>query len=547
MYLAVWRPLDDGSVHNILVLGALILSSVSLVYASSSVATSMGWLKVGVSAVVIGFLVRSLPVVILPEPPLHDGYFYLVSLLNVADADTLQPEYQAWYSQIAQQLNWPVLQLLATQLHAWSGLPLDSIWRFLPAGLGSLTYFAIGLLAYQVFGNWRTASVAGILGGFTDLVLYYQSEFQPQGLAILAVLFFLFLILASRDTTAPGVRVLMLLTGAAVLFTHHASTLMLSFIVAPLLALPLVARGLASITDPTAAARPALTALNRLADFRSVAVLLIVATATVHFFYFDGIARLVLTGLDPATLFNSHITGGDQPEWWVAVLRLAKYGLFGLGLMGLVVAVRSPTRSSLLLAVLSLGLFIGAGLGLAVFPSASTRFLALALPVAAIFAGHFVVRRHGRIGNPLVASPIGVIALGLLVAAGIMNSQGSLAYLLVDPPRTAGTWYGGALPRTDLVAQAGAWIQRNDRSTDFYAVDFSTRMAPFYYGHVTDSRIRYDSTVTTVNCRATVVVVDYVLTAEGYMKPTLDVSAPGFARVFDNGSIAVYRRAEATC
>ncbi len=552
MWMVVWRPIAVAPVHNLAVGLALGMASLALVVASAEVKTATGWLLVGANALLIGFLVRSLPALVLEFAPLHDGYFYLVSLLNVTQAGTLEPAYSTWYSLVGQQLDWPVLQLLSAQIAAWSGVAPVDVARHLPAVVGSFTYFAVGLLAYATFRSWGVAALAGVLGGFADAVLYYQSEYQPQGLAILVVLFFLFLLVASRTAPSIRARLLVIVVGAGLLFTHHGSTLMLPFLVGPLVVLPIFARMVPSVDragKATGRGAGVVKVLAGLAEYRSVGVLLVVAAVALHVYYYDGILRLMLRTVDPSALFNAGSSTGAPPELWYSALRATKYVLLVMGLIGFFRCLRSPTSNALLLAVLTLGLVVGTLVGLVALPAGASRFLALTLPVIGVFAAYALIGGDQPSAGVRKLVRFGALTLaGLYVAAGIANAQASsVAYLLTDPPRSAGAWYGDALPRTDLVALAGQWLGKTDSPDRIYAVDFSTRMAPFFYGHISDTRAIYDRPDPPTFCQANVFVVDYQLTAEQFMEPRLTFNPLDFDRVYDNGSVAVFLRRTAGC
>jgi hypothetical protein len=547
---AVWRPFSAPQVHNVVVVTSLLATAVALLGASATVVSARGWLIVGASALLVGFLVRGLPVLQLEHHPLHDGYFYLVSLLNITDAGTLEPAHVDWYSQVAQQLNWPVLQLLSAEISSWSGVPPAHLARLLVPAIGSLTYFAVGLLAFRAFLSWRVAALAGVLGSFGDPVLYYQSEYQPQGLALLSALFFAYLVLASRSAEGPRIRLLMMLAGSAFLFTHHGSTLVLSLMVVPLLIGAPIAMAVASRLPAEADVgriRTALSAVGQLTEFRSIAVLLIAGTAALHFYYFDAIVRFLLTSLDPSMFFRAG-GGQESPALWFSVLRGGKYILLGLAAVGVWRALRTPSRNTLALSLVAIGLFAGTALSLVAFPGGAARFLAFTIPVVSIFAARAIVDVVEGMGTSRLRIGAVLGIAGLYVAAGVANSQStSLGYLLVDPPLSSGAWFGGAVPRTDLTARAGYWIGKHDRPTEIYAVDLSTRMAPFFFGRVSDTRVILATTARPPDCRANALVVDYELTAQGYMEPRLSFDQELFNRVYDNGSVAIYLRRIAGC
>jgi hypothetical protein len=552
MWMVVWRPIAVAPVHNLTVGIALVVAALALVSASVEVKTVTGWFLVGINALLIGFLVRAVPAFVLGYAPLHDGYFYLVSLLNVTQAGTLEPAYATWYGQVGQQLDWPVLQLVTAQVASWSGVAPADLARYLPAAFGSLTYFAVGLLAYSAFPSWRVAALAGVLGGFTDSVLFFQGGYQPQGLAILVLLYFLFLLVVSRTAPSIRTRFLMLLVGAAFLFTHHASTLVLPVLVGPLLILPIVAGLMLSVGragEATGRRDRVVKVLAALAEYRSVAVLLVVGTLALHLYYYDAIVRFILTAVDPSALLSAANSTSTPPELWLSALRWAKYLVLVMGLVGILRSLRSPTANPVLLVVLALGLMAGTLVSLAALPAAAFRFFALMMPVAAIFAAYALIGGDQTAARGQKVLRSGALTLAAVcVAAGIANAQqSSVAYLFADPPRSAEAWYGGALPRTDLMALAGQWLGKTDSPDRIYAVDFSTRMAPFFYGHISDAREIFGGQDPNSFCQANVLVVDYQLTAEQLMEPRLTFNPSNFDRVYDNGSIAVFLRRTLGC
>jgi hypothetical protein len=550
--VVIWRPFgSNGDVHNLVVLACLVATSIALATASLAVRTGRDWALLGGHALIAGFLVRSIPVVLLPYPPLHDGYYYFVSAINVAEEGSLSPVLANWYSQVGQQLHWPLLQLLTTQLSSWSGTPLVELWRFLPPALGSLTFVAVSLVTYAAFEDWRIASVAGLLATFSDIVLFYQMEYQPQGLAITLFTFFVYTVLLSRSSSAPGVRLIALIVGAAFLFTHHASTLALAALLLPVLFLTLAARlvlsyGLSERLPRLIRVSGGIvtSATSQLMPFLSIAVLLVVASISLHVYYSTEIFRAALAELDPSTWFSASTGSGPQPTALVYLLRLGKFLLFPLALVGVVATVRLHRPSSYLLAVLFASLSLGALASSIIVPGAGSRLLALWFPFAAVFAAYALtlVARSSISSRTVV-----VLAIATYCAIGVIDAQlPALPYLFQGVARSEGAWFGNALPRTDRTALAGTWLVNHAEKHSTFAVDFSTRMAPFYFGRIPDSQVIYNPAEAEGYCAADYLVVDYGLSTGGFMHPSIDINYSLYPRVYDNGSVAILRRDPAT-
>jgi hypothetical protein len=548
--IIVWRPFKGApTTHNTLVLLSLTGECLALSITTCLIRTRREWSIFVIHAVIIGFLVRSIPVLLLSHPPLHDGYFYYASLIDLVDTQSFKPVMQDWYPDVGRQLHWPVLQLLTYQIHLWSGAQLDDLWRFLPPATGSLTVVTIGLIAYQAYQSWRIAAIAGLIGSLSDLVLYYQAEYHPQGIAILLATFLIYMIFASRASQRLGIRMLTILVCAAFLFSHHASSLVLPFLLTPLLVVPLLlklSRRLATTIDENhrwALPWKRLQAeAHRLSMFNSVVVLLVVAALTLQIYRSNDIMNLAVRSLDPIFWGKSNTGETVELVWWFSLLRMSKYLMLVLGGIGIVFAIRRSSISSIILLVLTMTLFLGGIAGTVVMKDASARFLALWFPFTAIPAAvalDHLIETSGR--WRFHAAAIAVLVSAVYLAANILNAQ-TPAYFLDQTPRSAGVWYGNRLPRTDRLAMTGLWLRDHTSTQSRYAVDFSTRMVPFFFSGRPERQLIYKQTDQAAYCRADYLVIDYSLEDSNFMSPLVGIDRSGYARVYDNGSIGVYQR-----
>jgi hypothetical protein len=548
--VVIWRPVAGHAItHNVLVLALLLTGCVSLSLAALKVHDAASWTAFTVHAVLIGFLLRAMPVLMFTYPPNHDGYFYFVSALNVIDAHRIEPVLQAWYSGVEQQLQWPMLQLLTAQVHLWTGIPATDLWRFLPPALGSLTYLAVALVARAISNSWAVSAVAGILAVFADLVVFYQSDYHPQGLAILSGIFFLYLVLASRRTGGLGIRVLLIAAGAFFLFTHHGSALLVPFVLLPLLVVPFVARAV-GLREHIPGLRglqmkrdgQLLAQMRGMSRFSTIIVLLSVAAIAMHVYLSDAILALAIRSIDPSIARNPTDSGGLV--WWIVVLRTVKYVLLVVALMGVALTIKRPSADRLVLLVVLAGA-TAAGLTAALLaPDGATRLLALWLPWAGLFAAIalvWLVRARARIGPGLATA-----ALTAFLFAGVLNSQ-IPAYFLEGSPRSPVMFYGNALPDSEAVAAAGEWLRVHTPVDAIYAVDFATRMAPFYFAGRSDQQLIY-AVEAAAYCRADYLVVDYGLDQEGLLAKRVPLDYRRLPKLYDNGMVAVFdHRAAGSC
>ena len=125
--LAATPPLQNGSV-----LLLLFVTALGMAYVCANAKSAVDWSVTAILVVFVGFFVRSLPNLLLSFPPDHDTYYYYSTLLNVVRFHTLASFQQQWYGDTARQLQWPMLQLLTTQVSGWSEAISSTLWRFFP-------------------------------------------------------------------------------------------------------------------------------------------------------------------------------------------------------------------------------------------------------------------------------------------------------------------------------------------------------------------------------------------------------------------------------
>jgi hypothetical protein len=557
IWVVTWRPFGSAAaLHN--AVAAVLLGVMCLTFVASAlmVSTEREWGLLALHVTLAGFLVRCIPILGVPYPTLHDGYFYYAALLNIVDGRSLDPTTRDWYSSVGQQLRWPVLHDIAAQLVQWTSVDSSGYWRFLPPALGALTFIAVGLLTEEVYGSWRFAALAGLLATFSDLVLSFQSEYHPQGLALVVFSFFVYLLIKSRSASGPGLRVLMLLIGAVFLFTHHLSSVVLPFMLVPLLLIPVVfevlvklgfGRGRLERLFPI----PERTQveIRRLWALGTAVTLLVVAASSFHFFFDDTVLRqLLASAKTPFTaprnvnpVLPAELAGifpNHPPAWWVSVLHAGKYFLMVPAFVGVLLVVKRPTSKQIIVVGLMGVLIVYSLAGIIATAIPSIRFLAFWYPIASVLAaaGLATIALKWR---RAFALPVVVCMAAIYCAVGIVD-QDVPAHIFENTPRTTGLWYGNAVPNMDRMALAGEWLRTHTPDDATYSVDFSTRTSPFFFARRSDRQIVFDPVDPRAHCFADYTEVDEELDQGGYLQPQIPVNYWDRPRIYDNGSIAIY-------
>src|SRR2546426_5892902 len=187
LYLYTFALFYSAAVTNALLIILISASAIAL-FLGSIIARTKRETAVMLFAIgLFAFLVRAVPSIRLDVPSLHDSYAYAISMQGIYQSGTLNPVLGWWYPQVDQQLNWPVMQILTVELSKLLGV--DPFWlvRFQEPLLGGITAVAVFMLARTATGRDSVSLIAALFVSSSDLVIYYQAEYHPQGFVLLVL------------------------------------------------------------------------------------------------------------------------------------------------------------------------------------------------------------------------------------------------------------------------------------------------------------------------------------------------------------------------
>ena len=257
------------------------------------------------------------------------------------------------------------------------------------------------------------------------------------------------------------------------LFTHHASSLVLPQVLGALLLAPLAARlllPLSSASGSTKRSKGALALLESwlhdarlLSSYSSVIFVLLVASMYMHITLSSDILRIALHSFESPFSFAYTSTAGKRVPilWWIYSLRLTITFILLTGAGGVIMALTQSTPPRLAVVLVMVGLLLSGATSLGIQGQATPRILALWYPFGAVFSASLLASglpascRASRIRRV-----VPTVLIACYVGAAIVDAQ-IPAYLLENAPRSGQTTYGDALPRVDRLELAGKWLMKN--------------------------------------------------------------------------------------
>ena len=475
-----WFPLIGSPIESDLLFLAVVGVWIGCLLAGSLAARRVGEVAVLLLSMCslallarIGLSVRS------GVPFLHDPYFFGVATQNIILTKSLSPLLGWWYPQVDIALHWPVMNLLSIQLIDVSGLTLTGLMLFQEPFIGALTPVAIFLLARASAKRSDIALVAALVGASADLLIYYQTEYHPQGLALLLFVFFLYTYLRSRSAASIGMRVAPLAFVPALVLVHDFSSVLISIMAVAFIIFSRLGRFLFNRTRLALKTQPD---TSRDTTMWSLIVVCVLAYNVLVFFgALGGFIRLLAEAQPPSSFIA---VGGGVPIL-VTVLNAAKWGVLAFAMLGIAASLRHPDPDLFRLMVLLVLLLIAGVLADFVVGGPTERLVVFYLPIASVFAatGAVSLVRRGTRNAPRTTKVLVAFALGAICMAGFLNTPfPSLHFHTIGHE----PYYSSSndLSSAAYFQPTGNWIRDHCGNCSMYLTEFDTVMIPFYYGGV---------------------------------------------------------------
>lgn len=488
LYFRFFPTLVSAEFTNALVVGALIILVGSLVFSILHVRTGADVLLALPPLALATFLARAIPNLRLALPPLQDPYYHFICTENIIRHGTIESQVNSWYGYSPVQLHWPDMHLLTVDLNLVGGVELMDLYRFQEPLVGVIFLLAVYLVARALTGKENVALLAGAFAAFSDVVIFYQAEYHPQGLAFVFFALLLYVLVRSwpRDV-APFAAVFLILT-AAITISHHFSSLLMSLLAFGALFMSFVV------------SRLGLFSYGRLELMRDRIMWLSlgVLTLSYHVFVYDVPLKEYLDMLPIHLLPTASFATFDlsAPTTYPALLALLTSLKWltitmALGLLIFVMARRRLDANRTRLAII---LFLLSAVGTAFYfvPSApSDRVLAFAMPLVGIFASILLValyenRRAWSKRRPALAFLVVLMLASVPMVGGILNSASAPAYILQGTEPNQNYYYDNDLP--DMVEYRLAALFGNQAmaANATVGVMFDTKAIMLYYGGFPD-------------------------------------------------------------
>jgi|GEM_PF-1736758 len=533
-YFKYFPRIVNSEITNVFIFLLVFLLTLLLVYGAFLMGKSTDVYLLLPQSLIFIFIARAVPNLRLSYPPLHDPYYHYICTLNILRYGTLKPILDWWYGGVDIQLHWPDMHLLTTALVHITNTGTMQIFRFQEPVMGIMFFLAVFVLAKVVTKNEGMAMMSALFASLSDVVIFYQSEYHPQGFAIVLLILLLYTFIKSRSVNDIRFRYVTLIFCIVFTLSHYFTPLFLALIFGMYLMVLLIIRALSSYSPIEDKFYEIIEDIRL--DYTFLMVIIISALAY-HFMVYTsvvmGFIRIIFT---EQPLQGQLISiGQSNVPLLTSILCVSKWGLFILAIISILWIIKTKNTNEFRLAVLFVSIIVAGIIGNYVIISPLDRLIGFYVPFAAVFGSLTLFRFGDEWFNGIQKNRkvmVAVLIASILMTAGFFNSQ-TPAYFFQDSSVNTFYWYSNRLPKMDEYKIAGEWINAYILSDLKIGTEFDTRTVPLFYGRQSYNKVIYLPTYPTAS-------VDYVMS-----NPNIPYDYKGCQKMyFDRDLNTVYYNGE---
>ena len=537
-YFKYFPTIINSEVTNILIFLLVFLLTSLLVYGAFIIKKSTDIYFLLPQSLIFVFIARAVPNLRLSYPPLHDPYYHYVCTLNVLKYGTLEPILGWWYSGVDTQLHWPDMHLLTTALVHITDVDVMQVFRFQEPVLGMIFFLAVFILAKTVTNNDGVAMLSALFASLSSIIIFYQSEYHPQGLAIIFLILLLYAFIKSRSGLIHNIyfRYVALIFCAVFVLSHYFTPLFLALIFIMYLMMLLMVRALSSYA-------PVKDKIYKIAeDIESddtFFIVVIVSALAYHFVVYTKAVEEFIRMAGAGSVLQAHLVSIGQPDvpLLTSILCASKWGLFILAAISILWIIKTKNTNEFRLAVFFICIVFAGVIGNHVIASPLDRLIGFYVPFAAVFGSLTLFRFRDAWFRGIQKNRktiVAVLIASILITCGFFGSQ-TPAYFFQDSEINTYYWYSNRLPKMDEYKIAGEWTGKYIPQDSTIGVEFDTRTIPFFYGkheycNVKLSPTKYSDDYIMANPR---IPYDYKGCKKMYFDQDLNV-------IYYNGELKIY-------
>jgi len=449
-----------------------------------------------IPSLIFAFIVRSIPNLIFSLQPLTDSYFYYTCTLNIIETGTITPFLNWWYPNLDVQLQWPLMHILNVTLFYITNIDLTQLFKFQEPFMGIIFFLGVFILAKVTTKNDKISIIAALIATFTDSVIFYQTEYHPQGFAFVLFAFLVYAFIKSRSFNKMSFRILTLIFALSFILSHHFSSIFLGMIcISYILFIELFSRT-PYIKETFKKVSGDLN--NDLTFF----ILIAVAAISYHLYVTYSLLNNFIEAAIDTSPGNALIYVGGAVPVYATILNSIKWITLILALISILWVFRTKKPNEIRLMTFLICILSAGVIGQFVISGPIDRFIGFYIVIASIFASLTLYHWYEKPSKFIKIFPISLtqnkkillvtLLTTIIIISGVLNSQ-SPSYFFKDTGASDFYWYSNELPAMDEYSAAGDWmndtISPSSKENSRFGTEYDTRIIPFYFASIPDNNI----------------------------------------------------------
>ncbi|ADE05119.1 hypothetical protein JK354_19685 [Haloferax volcanii] len=430
-------------------------------------------------AVLLVFFARSIRYIRTPFPMLWDPYTHMAAATNILRTNQILPATPEWTTVLYKTSFWPMLYTLSAEITRITSIDTQIVHNYLLPFTGVVFFLVIYIFSRRIAGLGYYSLVGALVSSFASNVIFYQSEFHPQGFSLLFLAMFLYFYSLNSDQPQPRLKLLEAVTLVGFLFSHYFSPLFLSMVGAGAVCLLILRTSLGQYFGMRSINSSNLVRYEPLLLLGVVILFYHLWSPAPHLEYY---LQLALTASPDST----SLTTTDK-LFISDMVRRVKWVILAISLPGLAYSIWKGEKSQLIVAAFIfslLGIGVLGRFGIFLEVGRTVTFYSSIVGVMCALSLKYIHTLEIDINLPVSLSALISLGISILLVISFIGGHFVPAYYFHSVDEHEGYYNNNQVASMEQYQPAGYWFK--EYSTSEYQAISDTRSftgtIPFYWG-----------------------------------------------------------------
>lgn len=221
IYFRLFPIIHSPVISDILLTACVFFSILSVIWLSLLQKNTIEFVGVLILISLNVFIFRSIRYFRTGLPVLFDPYVHLATLTNVLETGYIEPGIVEWATVLNKTSYFFGMYVTSAQIIAITGISKWGVFRYQSPLFGIALFSLITALGYSLTGSRKVAVLGGFISSMTSNVIFYQSEYHPQGYSLVLLILTIYTFVKSLRSDSVRYEILTLVAVVGLIFSHY--------------------------------------------------------------------------------------------------------------------------------------------------------------------------------------------------------------------------------------------------------------------------------------------------------------------------------------